>query len=122
MKFAIRDDDTAYFTRPEELERAYDFLEKGPVSLSVIPFAVPCHEKGVRPYGEDIPFGYYPVGENPELVSYLRKNDYDLMLHGYSHEYRQIDGTWYPEMRWKDENRIQYIGIEDFLLDEKFVS
>jgi len=23
---------------------------------------------------------------------------------------------------WKDENGIQYIGIEDFLLDESFVS
>ena len=106
MKFAIRDDDTSFFTKPEELLRAYDFVEKGPVSLSVVPFAVPHHEKGVLPYGEGIPFGYYPIGDAPEIVAFLKDSDFDLMLHGYSHEYRQIGGQWYPEMLWKDAGRI----------------
>ena len=107
MKFAIRDDDTSFFTKPEDLEAAYSFVSHGPVSLSVVPYAVPHHEKGVRPYGEGIEYGYYPVGDNSALIRYLNERDYDILLHGYSHEYRQIDGEWYPEMLWKDENRIR---------------
>ena len=108
MKFVIRDDDTSYFTSKEDLEKAYGFIENGQVSLSVVPYAVPHHEKGVRPYGEGIPYGYYPVGDNAELVAYLNNNKdkYDLMLHGYSHEYQMVDGEWQPEMIWKDEERI----------------
>lgn len=49
MKFAIRDDDTSFFTRPEELLSAYDFVAEGPISLSVVPRTVPHHEKGVPP-------------------------------------------------------------------------
>ena len=107
MKIAIRDDDTSFFTRPEELQQAYDFVDDGPISLSVVPFTVPCHEKGVLPYGEGIPFGYYPIGDNAELVRFLDEKRYDVMLHGYSHEYQQINGIWYPEMLWKDETRIR---------------
>ena len=37
MKVAIRDDDTSYFTKPKDLQRAYDFLnEDDCVSLSVV--------------------------------------------------------------------------------------
>ena len=108
MKVAIRDDDTSFFTRPEELRSAYDFVKEGQISLSVVPKTVPHHEKGVRPYGDGIPFGYYPVGDNPELVAYLKHNPaYDLMLHGYTHEYQQISGQWYPEMMWKGGERIR---------------
>ncbi len=108
VRFAIRDDDTSYFTKPEELKKAYDFIENGPVSLSVVPRTVPHHEKGVRPYGEGIAYGYYPVGDNRELVAYLKHNSgYDIMLHGHTHEYQQINGEWFPEMMWKDENRIR---------------
>ena len=107
MEFAIRDDDTSFFTRTEELLSAYDFVAEGPISLSVVPRTVPHHEKGVRPYGEGIPAGFYPVGENPELIAFLKENEYDILLHGYSHEYAQIDGQWFPEMMWKDEGRIR---------------
>ena len=44
MKVAIRDDDTSYFTKPKDLQRAYDFLnEDDCVSLSVVPYTVPVH-------------------------------------------------------------------------------
>ena len=37
--FCIRDDDTSFFTRPEDLEQAYGRITQyGPVSLAVIPF------------------------------------------------------------------------------------
>ena len=38
MKFAIRDDDTSYWTKPQELEDAYKeiWAKNIPVSLSII--------------------------------------------------------------------------------------
>lgn len=63
MLFAIRDDDTSFFTKPGELESAYDFVTEGTVSLSVVPFAVPHHEKGVLPCGEGIPFGFVSMAK-----------------------------------------------------------
>ena len=39
MYFCIRDDDTSFFTSPEELERVYGQISQlGPVSLAVVPF------------------------------------------------------------------------------------
>lgn len=54
MKFAIRDDDTCFFTKPSDLEKAYDFIDKGCISLSVVPYTVPIHKDDVFPYGEGI--------------------------------------------------------------------
>ena len=59
MKVAIRDDDTSYFTKPKDLQRAYDFLnEDDCVSLSVVPYTVPVHRDDVFPYGKEIGMGY----------------------------------------------------------------
>jgi len=42
--FAIRDDDTSFFTRPEELEAVYRSLwGQIPISLAVVPFTVAAH-------------------------------------------------------------------------------
>ena len=110
MKFVIRDDDTCFFTKPEELERAYDFVTGGPVSLSIVPFAVPIHKDCVFPYGKDIPFAYYPLADNGELVTYLKSgiktNKWSALLHGYSHEYQKVNGVWQAEMLWKDQDRL----------------
>lgn len=110
MIIAIRDDDTSFFTQPSDLESAYDFVKTGPISLSVVPSTVPVHGDDVYPYGENIPFGYYPIEQNKGLVSYLREgikaNRYVIALHGYSHEYKKIECNWLPEMAWKDEGRI----------------
>jgi peptidoglycan/xylan/chitin deacetylase (PgdA/CDA1 family) len=90
MKFAIRDDDTSFFTRPEQLDSVYKKIwETVPVSLSVVPF------HGRTPT-ESIPAEYrsggselYPIGDNRELVSFLRegraKKRISIMMHGYSH-------------------------------------
>lgn len=127
MKFAIRDDDTSFFTNPSDLENAYDFVGKGKISLSVVPFTYPNHKDVVFPYGLDIQPGYYGIGNNEELISYLisHKDRYDFLLHGYSHEYqknienRRARGTtpdkgWFPEMIWKSEKRLEK-EIEDGL-------
>lgn len=110
MKFAIRDDDTSYFTRPEDLISAYDFLENGCVSLSVVPFTVPVHKDDVFPYGKGIKYGFYDVAENTELLSYLREDagsvKYDILMHGFSHEYKKVDGSWKAEMMWKTQEQL----------------
>ena len=42
--FAIRDDDTSFFTSPEELDSVYsNYWGKVPISLAVVPFSVPEH-------------------------------------------------------------------------------
>jgi len=111
MKFAIRDDDTSYFTKPEELEAAYDFVKEGCVSLSVVPFAVPVHKDCVFPYGENIEYGYYDIANNEVLIDYLKNQKgagkFDFLLHGYSHEYKKIDGAWQSEMMWKSKEQLE---------------
>ena len=57
MKFAIRDDDTSFFTRPEQLLRVYEGIwDRVPVSLSVVPFHGRTHTEG-------IPVEYWSGGE-----------------------------------------------------------
>lgn len=51
MKVAIRDHDTSYFTKPKDLQKAYDFLnEDDCVSFSVVPYTFPIHRDDVFPY------------------------------------------------------------------------
>jgi len=90
MKFAIRDDDVSYFTSPQELignyNKVWDFC---PVSFSVVPFHACTKSAGIpREYwsGKEI----FPVGDNKELVSFLRDKikcgKVSITLHGYSHK------------------------------------
>ena len=109
---SIRDDDICYFTKPKELETAYDFLDEKCkiVSLSVVPFSFPYHKKS-NPYGVDVEAKYYDIADNEELVEYLKTNlqsgKYEIMLHGFSHEYKMVGDKWLPEMLWKDKKQIK---------------
>lgn len=93
MKFAIRDDDTSFFTNPEELIQAYDGIwDEVPISLSVVPFHGRMRTKAIpRDYWAESP-ELYPIGDNTELVACLReqisRGRISIMLHGYSH----VDG------------------------------
>jgi len=111
MKYAIRDDDTSYFTKPDDLHRAYDFLRDGCVSLSVVPYTVPIHKDDIFPYGKGIEYGFYDIADNRELVDYLKlevaTGKYDILLHGYTHEYSKAEGKWKAEMLWKSQEQIQ---------------
>jgi hypothetical protein len=89
MRFAIRDDDTNYFTQPEHLERVYsEVWETCPVTLSVVPFQA-CTPSGAVPrehwQGEQT----FPIGENEALVEFLReriaKGQVSISQHGFSH-------------------------------------
>ena len=90
MKFAIRDDDTAYFTSPDHLAAVYGGIwERVPVCLATIPFA-----KGYE--SPAVPQAYWRTGEayalerNPSLVDALKElvasRRATIALHGYTHE------------------------------------
>ncbi len=103
--FAIRDDDTSFFTRPEELDGVYgDYWGRIPISLAVVPFSVPEHRgHSFNPaYPGDVSVA---LEENQALVDWLREKvrlgHIEVMLHGYSHQYKQIGGHWVGEYGWK---------------------
>ncbi len=90
LQFCIRDDDTSFFTSPEELERAYgDVTLRGPVSLAVVPFCRAGTSKGV-PEAFRGRWTVHPLHENAALVDYLRERvragRFEIMLHGHSHD------------------------------------
>ncbi|MDD5644140.1 MAG: DUF2334 domain-containing protein [bacterium] len=101
MNFAIRDDDVSYWTNPSDLESVYSGIwEKGfVVSFSVIPFAVKAVFSGEKDkfYQEE---NEKPIGENKELVKYLKdkisEGAASITLHGYSHQYKFSAGRRYP--------------------------
>jgi hypothetical protein len=90
MYFCIRDDDTSFFTSPEELERVYGAVSQcGPISLAVVPF----HRAGTSKAVPDQCRGrwsVHPLHENQALVDYLRTGisagRFEIMLHGYYHD------------------------------------
>lgn len=96
MQFCIRDDDTSFFTTPEQLEEAYGAVSRfGPVSLAVVPFHRAGTSKGV-PEAYRGRWTVHPLDENRALVDYLRQGiaagRYEAMLHGYYHD--EPDGHW----------------------------
>jgi uncharacterized protein DUF2334 len=98
MFFCLRDDDTSFFTSPENLEQAYGELTKwGPVSLAVIPFCRAGTSKGV-PEKYRARWSIHPLHENRSLVDYLRaavsQGRFEIMLHGYHHDERTGRGEF----------------------------
>jgi predicted deacetylase len=90
MKVALRDDDTCYFTRPEELAQVYaDVWDRIPVCLATVPFAIGYERAG-------IPAEHWHSGEafalerNGALLSALaglvRERRVTIALHGFTHE------------------------------------
>ena len=90
MKFAIRDDDTNYFTKPADLERAYKGIWNiCQVSLAVVPFHASTKSGSIpSKYWRDNKT--FPIGNNRPLVAFLKKKirekKVSIMLHGYSHK------------------------------------
>jgi hypothetical protein len=90
MHFCIRDDDTSFFTSPDELELAYgEIVKHGPVSLAIIPFCKAGTSKGV-PEKYRGKWSINPLHKNRALVEWLRSHIstglIEPMLHGYHHD------------------------------------
>jgi hypothetical protein len=90
MKVALRDDDTCYFTAPEELERVYqDVWDRLPVCLATVPHAIGYQRQGI-PQEHWHSGTAFPIEQNPALVTYLREQiasrRVSIALHGYTHE------------------------------------
>jgi hypothetical protein len=102
VRFCIRDDDTCFFTTPDDLERAYgEIMKTGPISLAIIPF---CRAGSNRAVPEKLRgrWSVHPLHENRALVSWLRARisagRFEPMLHGYHHDDREaktefVNGT-----------------------------
>jgi len=90
MIISIRDDDTCFFTKPEQLSDIYsDYWHICPVTLSVTPF-IDAFSFALAPKEYRQETKRYPLGENAELVSFLqsliKKGYVGISMHGYSHE------------------------------------
>ena len=108
LLFAIRDDDTSFFTNAMELEDAYGNLwDKIPISLGVIPCDVKTYNRGnqLKFFQESEPI---PITENFSLIKFLgesiEKGRLEIMLHGYDHQYKiNPDLTRIPEFIWRSD-------------------
>jgi hypothetical protein len=119
MEFCIRDDDTSFFTSPDDLEAVYgDVFRHGPISLAVVPF----HRAGASgcvPERFQMRGTVHPLHENAALVSYLRNGIsngcFEIMLHGYHHD--ESDGlaefTNRPDLKERVSSGRKY--LEDLL-------
>ena len=90
MKFAIRDDDTCYFTRPEALEQVYhDVWNRVPVCFATVPFAIGYKRAGIpREHWES--GTAFALESNSDLVAFLKTRvaggHATIALHGYTHQ------------------------------------
>jgi Uncharacterized protein conserved in bacteria (DUF2334) len=90
MKFAIRDDDTCYFTSVAALERVYhDIWDRIPVCLATVPFAIGYERAGI-PTEHWHSGNAFPLEQNAGLVASLRdlvsSRRVTVALHGYTHQ------------------------------------
>ncbi|MFN3466752.1 MAG: DUF2334 domain-containing protein [Candidatus Brocadiales bacterium] len=88
--FSIRDDDTCYFTKPEQLENNYSSVwDTCPVGLAIVPFHA-CTVSGAVPPAYWEGDRIFPVGDNKDIVRFVREKIKEgkvyVMMHGYSHK------------------------------------
>lgn len=92
MKFAIRDDDTSFWTDVEDLKKIYgSYLDEGyKVSFAVVPYSHKLYNGSDRDkfyISEEKKYIY----KNEKLVlwlkEYIKKGQVEIMLHGFDHSY-----------------------------------
>lgn len=114
LKIAIRDDDINYFTKVEEIEKAYkNIINKYPIGFAAIPFIhksqllmksiietnrskkmeklykkeMQMNKDGLEKYYKN----YYFFHKNKELLNYINQkileNNIEIYLHGITHRY-----------------------------------
>ncbi len=90
MKVALRDDDTSYFTAPEQLHAVYhDVWDRIPVCLATVPFAIGYPNAGI-PEAHWHSGDSFPIDQNAALVDELKRlqasRRVTIALHGYTHQ------------------------------------
>src|SRR3989344_5257986 len=90
MKFAIRDDDTNFFTKPKELEHIFNRIwNRCPISLAVVPFHS-CTKTNQIPKKYWSGNKLFPIDKNNQLIKFLKQKikeeKIDILLHGYNHK------------------------------------
>jgi predicted deacetylase len=132
MRYVIlRDDDTNALTPVECLEKLYrPFLERGlPVNLAVIPnVRTDLRNRDGEPEGflfarNKAASTTLPIGSNPELVGYLRKNPcYHIVQHGYDHTLNEFDLTGRDEIRRRLDEGARLLRQAGFPEPQAFVA
>ena len=90
MKVALRDDDTSFFTAPEQLHAVYDDVwDRIPVCLATVPFAIGYANPGI-PEAHWHSGQSFPLEQNTALVEELKRLEagrrVTIALHGYTHQ------------------------------------
>jgi predicted deacetylase len=90
MKVAIRDDDTCYFTSPDDLARVYaDVWDRLPICLATVPFAIGYERIGIPPEHWRSREAF-AIEKNAPLVGALKtlvaEKRVTIALHGYTHQ------------------------------------
>ena len=107
--FAIRDEDVGFFTSHGVLEKLYGTIyQRVPVSFACVSRTVPQYLDEVC-FAPGAASGTYALGENRALVDYLRrlqeKRQCEILVHGYTHEGRAVNGKWQAEFVWKSREQ-----------------
>lgn len=118
MKYiCLRDDDTSFFTTPEQLKLCYgEFLGKVPVTLATVPFIHGSSDK-INTFGYEVPndekvvlmrewqekataeeltvfHSINPIGKNKDLVASLKElisiGMVEIAQHGVFHRYNEV--------------------------------
>lgn len=121
MAVAIRDDDTSYFTNPDQIEtlygKAFDLGFK--VCLATIPFHKGTDDPNVHPKYRNT-LKEYDIADNVDLIKYLlsriESNRIDVAQHGITHE----GNSRFPEMRIFNDKVLTRIEKGKSKLEECF--
>lgn len=109
MNVVIRDDDLCYWSKWKDFEFIYSQLGV-PVSVSLVLNGANMHGNSM-PYGNFDKFETKKINDNHELCDYLRKQiknkKIEILMHGFTHEFKTIKNERVPEMLWRDNNFIR---------------
>jgi hypothetical protein len=132
MRYVIlRDDDTNALTPVECLERLYrPFLDRNlPVNLAAIP---DVSTNALTPDGKPEGFLFakngtrsatVPLGDNPELVKYLRDNPaYQIVQHGCHHDCFEFDRESATEISTRLDHGLKLLADAGFARPVTFVA
>jgi len=57
--------------------------------------------------------GEFPLEGNHDLVEYLRQSNHEIMLHGYSHQYKRKAGNaWIAEYVWRSKKELLELTVK----------